>query len=213
MPNRGQRWLGKLVSRYYDQLPKRDMFLRLATKLEGGEMYSDTLRAVLRDRFGVTVGKYSYGSLLTIGMADRGTVIGSYVSIGPNVRRLGASHPLDKPSLHPFWYNPRLGFASSAEDVVRTGCEIGSDSWIGANVVILPSCARIGVGAVIGAGSVVTKDVEDFTIVVGNPARPIRKRLTSTTRAQILSMDPWSKEPADARQILEEISSELDDDA
>ena len=52
---------------------------------------------------------------------------------------------------------------------------IGNDVWIGARVTILPG-VKIGNGAIIGAGSVVTKDVPDFAIVGGNPARVIKYR-------------------------------------
>jgi acetyltransferase-like isoleucine patch superfamily enzyme len=52
---------------------------------------------------------------------------------------------------------------------------IGSNVWIGARAVVLASCHIIGNGAVIGAGSVVTKPVEAYTLVAGNPAREIRK--------------------------------------
>lgn len=51
--------------------------------------------------------------------------------------------------------------------------EIGSDAWIGAGAIILPS-VKVGEGAVIGAGSVVTKDVEPRVVVAGNPARVIK---------------------------------------
>lgn len=54
--------------------------------------------------------------------------------------------------------------------------KIGRDAWIGVNSIILPSVALIGEGAIIGAGSVVTKDVEPFTIVAGNPAKVIGQR-------------------------------------
>lgn len=61
---------------------------------------------------------------------------------------------------------------------VRTtgGLFIGEDAWVGANVTILPKVSRIGKGAIIGAGSVVTKDVEDYAVVAGNPARQIGQR-------------------------------------
>lgn len=54
--------------------------------------------------------------------------------------------------------------------------KIGNDIWIGANAIILPSVTRIGNGAIIGAGSVVTKNVDDYTIVAGNPAKKIGER-------------------------------------
>lgn len=56
------------------------------------------------------------------------------------------------------------------------GIKIGDDVWVGANVTILPQVSYIGNGAIIGAGSVVTKDVLDFEIVAGNPARKIGER-------------------------------------
>ena len=54
---------------------------------------------------------------------------------------------------------------------------IGNDIWIGARVTILPG-VHVGDGSVIGAGAVVTKDVEPYSIVAGNPAKKIGSRLT-----------------------------------
>lgn len=56
------------------------------------------------------------------------------------------------------------------------GITIGEDAWIGANVTILPKVTYIGRGAIIGAGSVVTKNVMDYKIVAGNPAKEIKDR-------------------------------------
>lgn len=53
---------------------------------------------------------------------------------------------------------------------------ICDDVWIGRRVIILPGCCKIGRGAIIGAGAVVTKDVDDYTIVAGNPAKVVRNR-------------------------------------
>lgn len=52
--------------------------------------------------------------------------------------------------------------------------EIGDDAWLGTGCIVLPN-VRIGKGAVVGAGSVVTRDVPDFTVVVGVPARPMKR--------------------------------------
>ena len=65
------------------------------------------------------------------------------------------------------------GYKSYEKDKVRT--KIGNDVWTGANVVVLKG-VNIGDGAVIGASSVVTKDVPPYAIVVGNPAKIIRYR-------------------------------------
>lgn len=53
---------------------------------------------------------------------------------------------------------------------------ICSNVWIGARAIILPGCKRIGKGVIIGAGSVVTKDIPDYAIVGGNPARVVKMR-------------------------------------
>lgn len=171
--------------------------LALAMRLEGGQMTSQSLRDHLAGRYGVQVGNFSYGSLLIPGMSDQGLTIGSYVSIGPDVRRFGAAHPLERLSLHPYFYNPRLGLVGEDADVKRTACHIGNDVWIGAGALILPGCTRIGTGAVIGAGSVVTKNVPEFSIVVGNPARVIGQRLSEQERERVRQESFWSRAPLD----------------
>lgn len=87
--------------------------------------------------------------------------IGNNVFIGPNVSIYTACHPLDPTER-------RIG-REWAEKVT-----IGNDVWIGGDATILPG-VTIGDGAVIGAGSVVTKDVEEMTVVAGNPARLIKR--------------------------------------
>lgn len=57
-----------------------------------------------------------------------------------------------------------------------TPLHIASDVWIGARAIVLPGCKRIGAHSIIGAGAVVTKDVPDYAIVGGNPARVLKMR-------------------------------------
>ncbi|GGB18978.1 maltose O-acetyltransferase [Agarivorans gilvus] len=83
--------------------------------------------------------------------------IGNHVFIGPNVQLYTAHHPLDATTR-----KQHIGFAEPIN--------IGNDVWIGGNCVILPG-VNIGDGAVIGAGSVVTKDIPSNSIAVGNPCR------------------------------------------
>lgn len=170
-------------------------------------MYSPSLRRVLRTHHGVEAGAYSYGSLLVPGNADAGTTIGRYVSVGPGVRRFGANHPVGSLSLHPFWFNPSLGIADPEFSIERNGCEIGDDSWIGADVIILPGCRRIGVGSVIGAGSVVTTDIPDFAIAFGNPARVHRLRFPSEVCDEIAALAPWNAEPLGYQALVREFNN------
>lgn len=89
--------------------------------------------------------------------------IGSRVLFGPNVSLFTATHPVD-PAI-------RMGL-----DGPEAGKEIhiGDDCWIGGSVIVLAG-VTIGRGCTVGAGSVVTKDVEPFTVVAGSPARVIKK--------------------------------------
>ncbi|TDR82962.1 sugar O-acetyltransferase [Paludibacterium purpuratum] len=88
-------------------------------------------------------------------------VIGSNVLIAPNVQIYTATHPLD--------YRPRRDWHTTCKKVV-----IEDDCWIGGGAIILPG-VTIGARSVIGAGSVVTRDVPPDSMAVGNPARVIRK--------------------------------------
>lgn len=68
------------------------------------------------------------------------------------------------------------GLKVECEEVFTRPLTVGRDAWIGAHCIILPQVERIGEGAMVGAGSVVTKPVAPFTIVAGNPARVIGER-------------------------------------
>jgi maltose O-acetyltransferase len=98
---------------------------------------------------------------------DRARVkIGDRVAIAPRVTLVISSHP-NFSRVRPF------------VKCVHGYIEIGDDAWIGTGCIILPD-VRIGKGAVVGAGSVVTKDVPDFAVVAGVPAKPIKKLDTSS---------------------------------
>ncbi|MCL1867606.1 MAG: acyltransferase [Paludibacter sp.] len=92
--------------------------------------------------------------------------IGNEVMMGEDILFLGSGHNFD-----------RLDVPMSRQgESQRTFLEIGNDVWIGARAIVLPNCSKIGNGAIIGAGSVVTKDIPDYAIVGGNPAKIIRYR-------------------------------------
>ena len=72
----------------------------------------------------------------------------------------------------PFWMSAKHHIADKEDDII-----IGEDSWIGAGCILLPGI-KIGRGCVIGAGSVVTKDIPDYAVVVGTPARIIATKFS-----------------------------------
>ncbi|HHI78992.1 MAG TPA: CatB-related O-acetyltransferase [Planctomycetes bacterium] len=163
---------------------------KIAYKLEGGYFYSYSLRKILQKRRGVTIGAYSYGGCFVERFIDPGTVIGHFVSVAEGVRIMGRNHPLNAPSLHPFFFNAQLGWV--AKDLLPyRPIFIGHDAWIGANALIMPSVERVGIGSVIGAGSIVTKDVPDFAVVVGSPAKIVKYRFSEEERDLLLASRWW----------------------
>lgn len=182
--------------------------LRLAFRLERGPFYSATARRIMLKRFGVEIGAYSYGACFTPGAFPSGVTIGRFVSIAAGVRPFVRNHPMGRLSLHPFFYNHRLGFVG--EDTIPSGrLWIGHDAWIGENAIIAPGCSRIGIGAVVGAGAVVTRDVPDFAIMGGNPARIIRHRFEPPAQEAILASRWWDRSIEDCARFLPDMIVDL----
>lgn len=126
----------------------------------------------------ITVGDKSYGEIITesYGNSNESLQIGNYVSIASNVTFiLGGNHQVNTFTSYPL--KSKFLKNSPEDDAQSKGAIIVEDEvWIGSNVVIL-SGINIGKGAIIAAGSVVTKNVAPFSIVGGNPAQLIKFRL------------------------------------
>jgi len=88
--------------------------------------------------------------------------------------------------------------------------EIGNDVWVGRNAMILPSVKKIGDGAVIGAGAVVTRDVPDFAVVAGNPAVVIKYRFRPETIHKIKQSKWWDKDIEELKGNIEEFTMPLE---
>lgn len=138
----------------------------------------------------VTVGAYSYGQLRVI-VYRPDTVqctvrIGNFVSISSDVRFiLDGNHPMDTYTTYPL--KSMLTGERAAEDANSKGDILIEDEvWVGHNVTFL-SGVRVGRGAIIAAGSVVTKDIPDFTVAGGVPARLIRRRFGDEMERRVAS--------------------------
>lgn len=141
----------------------------------------------------VEMGAYSY--IVTDSSAAYAT-IGKFCSIARDVRINPGNHPTWKAAQHHFSYRA-VSYQMGAEDDHDFfqwrrdhHCTIGHDVWIGHGATILPGVS-IGTGAVVGAGAVVSKDVPDFTIVGGVPAKPIRERFPRVVQQGLLALAWW----------------------
>lgn len=141
--------------------------------------------------YNARMGRYSYtGKNTTIWHAD----IGAFCSISWNVSIGGANHDYNRLTTHTFLYSNDFGLLPEGEtgyDRFAEPCIIENDVWIAANACICRG-VTVGTGAVIAAGSVVTHDVEPYTIVAGVPARPIKKRFSEEIIRRLLATEWWT---------------------
>ncbi|WP_314733315.1 CatB-related O-acetyltransferase [Afifella sp. JA880] len=146
-------------------------------------------------RHGFEVGEFTYGRPAIRWWGEKASlIIGRYTSIADGVTIfLGGNHRTDWVTTYPFsalakrWPEARgiVGHPATKGDVV-----IGNDVWIGGQAVIL-SGVTIGDGAVIAARAVVTRNVEPYSIVGGNPARPLAERFSREQKQKLLTIRWW----------------------
>ena len=121
------------------------------------------------------------------------TDIGSFCSISNNVKIGGGMHPINWVSTSPVFYEGRDSVKKKFSIYKREPNKrtlIEHDVWIGESSIIKQG-VRIGTGAVIGMGSIVTKDVEPYSIVAGSPAKEIKKRFNEKIISELLETKWW----------------------
>jgi phosphonate metabolism protein (transferase hexapeptide repeat family) len=147
-------------------------------------------RTILQD---VVMGDYSYvvnDSQITY------TTTGKFCSIAAMTRINPGNHPMHRATQAHFTYRASAYFPGEADDAGffdwrrEHHVEIGHDVWIGHGAIVLPG-RNIGTGAVVAAGAIVTKDVPDYTIVAGNPAKPIKRRFPEDIAARLIRLAWW----------------------
>ena len=163
---------------------------------------------------GCSVGRYTYGYEELLSEYPIASEIGRFCSIN-GTARIWNNHSLDAVTTHPI-LDHRLFFSKKEKEkrkffIKKYGkhhenadfenseirdnrpVEIGNDVWIGANVVILPG-VKVGDGAVLAAGAVVTKNVEPYAIVGGVPAKVIKYRFDKDMIDVFLQIKWWEWE-------------------
>lgn len=159
-------------------------------------------------------GKYSYGPLCDHQLVES---VGAFCSfaMGSDVT---VNHPIDLISSHPFlyyssketkarWYFPNVKPHAHLRKISKI--KIGNDVWLGQNVIITNG-ANIGNGVIAGACAVITKDVPDYAVVMGVPARIVRYRYTQEQIKRLNQIAWWDWKDELIRERYEDFFIEID---
>ncbi len=137
-------------------------------------------------------------------------IIGKFCQIaaGVNFVMSGANHQMNAATTFPFYilegWDQKVPPLS--EMPLKGDTVVGNDVWIGENVTVLPG-VKIGDGAIIGMNSVVSKDVEPYAVVAGNPAKFIRKRFDNELIDLLLRFKWWDKEIDEINELIPLLTS------
>lgn len=135
------------------------------------------------------------------------TKIGKFCSVSYNCMIGLPNHPINNISTSPFLYSNHniLNIPESFEEL-NTETIIGNDVWIGASAIIMRGIS-IGDGAIIGAGSIVTKDVPPYAIAVGNPAKVIKMRFDKNQVEFLKEFKYWDNYSARKNELVQLVLS------
>ena len=132
-------------------------------------------------------------------------IIGKFCQIAKGVEFImnGANHQMNAVSTYPFYifegWNEEVPQLS--ELPIKGDTVVGNDVWIGQNATVLPG-VHIGDGAIVGCNSVVGSDIPPYTIVAGNPAKPIRKRFDDDLIKLLLEFKWWDKSIEEINELI-----------
>lgn len=123
--------------------------------------------------------------------------LGKYCQIGRDV----AFHPTNHPISHVSTYiNAQLFEGNLKKFKTEQEIVLGNDVWVGHGVIVL-SGVRVGNGAILAAGSVVTRDVSPYSIVAGNPAKEVRKRFSDQVISELEDLNWWDMSESELQRI------------
>lgn len=124
------------------------------------------------------------------------TKIGKFCAIAPFTRINPGNHPYWRAAVSNITYRSAMYDLGDNDQEFfewrkKQRVEIGHDVWIGQDVLVMPG-VNVGIGAIIGGGSVVTKDVPNYTIAAGIPAKPIKRRFDNEIEEALLRISWWN---------------------
>lgn len=111
--------------------------------------------------------------------------------------------------MHPYFYNSNLGLVEK-DNIDESRLEIGHDVWIGGGAIITKGCERIGNGAIVAAGAVVTCNIPEFTVWGGVPARKLKDRFELNIIERIKSTEWWNYDLSQLRHCLAYLEVNVD---
>lgn len=157
----------------------------------------------------VTIGKKTYGFIDALfSNPDNRLIIGSYCSIAQGVKFLPSTdHAVDRISTYPF---KAMCLTGEQEALSKGDIVVADDVWIGYGATVL-SGVHIGQGAVVAAGSVVTRDIPPYAIVGGVPAKIIKYRFAPDMIRELLKIDYSKLDEAMIRQHRDVLYEKLEE--
>jgi maltose O-acetyltransferase len=155
---RAARLLDRFNQTGVDRAERHDLLLELLGQLGEGSEIKPPLRCDYGNRIRVGARTFVNYGLVALDVAS--IAIGDDVQIGPNVQLLTPTHPIDPDARRAKW--------EASEPIAIEG-----NVWLGGGVIVLPG-VTIGENTVVGAGSIVTKDLPPNVVAAGNPARVVR---------------------------------------
>jgi phosphonate metabolism protein (transferase hexapeptide repeat family) len=182
------------------------MDTQMAGKMLSVEPTIDATASVRESSLGAYTEVGARTSLLDVTMDDYSyvvndaeityTTIGKFCSIAAMTRINPGNHPMHRASQAHFTYRASAYFSGESDDAEffewrrEHRVHIGHDVWIGHGAIVLPG-RSVGTGAVVAAGAIVTKEVPAYTIVAGNPARPIKRRFPEAITSRLAELAWW----------------------
>ncbi len=140
------------------------------------------------------------------------TTVGKFANIAAMTRIGPTDHPMGNASLHHFLYRSSYYWDDTPDDAAFFAARearrttLGADCWIGHGAIIKPD-VTVGVGAVVAAGAVVTRDVAPYMIVAGVPATPLRARFAPGLADRLLALVWWDWPHLRLRAALDDFRS------